>query len=369
MTAPLIAAIYPNSGATAVPAGATIQITFDQGIDIKSISECIVVYGPDFDKTSGPESATWIDPKSGDNLFFLSSPGFTGSVNCDVKLIYVDALGNEVTGLEILTPADEVSAGVVSKVIITPKSLMQSEVTYHVYLVGESSDGTKRGISHRTVFDVDSSSAISTDGIVKVYGGYSGATDDVLNVQITSSGNIGSAKYKWWLTSEGVGTAKTGNVTSRRFRHVDQDLGLQIKFDGSDFINGDIYTVNLRAPVLMANTYSFSFTIGEGTIIEVPSTASTSVIGTLSSLTSETTYLEVLEMDPPDTSTHQRFKHRKITITFSEELNPTTVTQDSVTVIAYPVSGKFDSNLSNTSEPLELAKKLSVVSNKLIIEV
>ena len=369
MSAPSISAIFPNDGATGIPAGATIQVTFDQGVDPKSIGECIVVYGPDFDMTSGPESATWIDRDTGDNPFFLSSPGFTGAVDCDIKLIYVDSLGNEISSPEYLSAADETADSAVSKVIITPKSLMQSEVTYHVYLIGDSEDGTNRGIKDRTVFDVDSTAATSTDASVFVYGGYVGEVDDVLNIEITSSGNIGAAKYKWWLDSDGPGAALTGKVTSRRFRHIDQELGLQARFGGSSFAAGDVYTVNLRSPTVMEDSYSFSFTIGEGTILEVPSTASTSVIGTSTALTSEATYLEVTSMDPPDGSTHQRFENRTITVVFSEDLDATTVTQESVTVVAYPVSGKFDSSLSNTSEQLELAKKLTVADDTLTIEV
>lgn len=369
MSAPVISAIFPNDGATGIPAGATIQITFDQGIDPKSVGECIVVYGPDSDMTSGPESATWIDRDTGDNPFFLSSPGFAGAVDCDVSVIYVDSTGAEVVGGEYLTAADETAAGVVSKVILTPKGLMQSEVTYNVYIVGTSESSVSRGVKHRTVFDVDDSAVTSTSGSVHVYGGYTGEYDDILYLQITNSGNIGAAKYKWWLDSEGVGAAITGKVSSRRFRHIDQELGLQVRFSGSDFISGDVYAVSLRAPVAMENSYSFSFTIGEGTILSVPSTAATSPIGGTTSLTSSATRLEVLKMDPPDGSTHQKFKNRKITITFSEDIDPLTVTQDTVTVLAYPVSGKFDSSLSNTSEQVELAKKLTVVDDTLIIEV
>jgi hypothetical protein len=369
MSAPSISAIFPNDGATGIPAGATIQITFDQGVDPKSIGECIVVYGPDSDMTSGPESATWIDRDTGDNPFFLSSPGFTGAVDCDVDIIYVDSTGTEISGAEYLTAADETAAGAVSKVIITPKSLMQSEVIYYVYLLGDSEDGTDRGIKHRTVFDVDSSAATSADASVYVYGGYTGEFDDILYVEVTSSGNIGAAKYKWWLDSAGSGSATTGKSTSRRFRHIDQELGLQIRFSGSGFVAGDVYAVSLRTPAVMEDSYSFSFTIGEGTILSVPSTASTSAIGSTTALTSAATNLEILEMDPPNGSTHQRFKHRKITIKFSEELDPTTVTQDTVTVLAYPVSGKFDSSLSNSSEQVELAKKLTVADDTLTIEV
>ena len=57
----------------------------------------VILYGRDFDITSGPESATWIDSNTGNNPYFLSSPGFQGTVPCDFELVYVDTS----TGVEI----------------------------------------------------------------------------------------------------------------------------------------------------------------------------------------------------------------------------------------------------------------------------
>ena len=118
----------------------------------------------------------------------------------------------------------------------------------------------------------------------------------------------------------------------------------------------------------MAISYSFSFSAGDASITTVPETASTSIIGTETSLTSDATALAIIEMDPADGATHQSFKSRTITVTFSEELDASTITDSSITVLAYPISGKFDTELSNAGEPIELAKKLTVTDDKITIE-
>ena len=127
MSAPSISAIYPNDTATGIPVGATIQITFDQGVDLQSVKDCVVVYGPDFDQTSGPDSAIWIDGDTGSNPFFLNSPGFTGTVECDFDFIYVDSSGNEITPAQSTSSTDE---GIWYMLLLTPKSLLKR---YRVY--------------------------------------------------------------------------------------------------------------------------------------------------------------------------------------------------------------------------------------------
>ena len=254
------------------------------------------------------------------------------------------------------------------KLLITPKSLLKPDTEYTVYLIGDSSDGTSRGISHRTVWDPDYGLVTSATGMLHTYGSFEGTSDDTYYIKITKAGDIGTAQYKYWPASDIEANAVTGRVTSRRFRRLDADTGIQIRFSGSDFIVDDVYAIDVRAKALMASSYSFSFTAGSASITSVPETASTSIIGTETSLTSDETALTVLEMVPADGATHHSFRNRTITITFSEDLDSSTVTDASVTVLAYPISGNFDTALSNAGEPVELAKKLTVSDDILTIE-
>ena len=80
--------------------------------------------------------------------------------------------------------------------------------------------------------------------------------------------------------------------------------------------------------------------------------------------------MTVVDMDPDDGATHQKFSNKTITLTFSEELDDATVTDARVTVLAYPVSGKFDDGTlaPSTGEPIELGKKLTVSGKTIKIE-
>lgn len=359
MAAPTITAIYPNSSQTSVPIGADITITFSSGIDLSTAKKNVVLYGPDFDMLSGPETATFLD-KDGTNLNFLDSPGFKGIVPCDYELIYVDSNGDDVT----LSPkllAEEEAGPYTHKLKISPKSTLAPSTTYTVYIIGEDAEGTERGLSGRTVYEVDASGASSTTGFVHAFGGYTGESTDSIVVKITKSGNIGTAEYKWWYDdSESEANARTGKVTSRRFRKLEDEV--QIRFSGSGFVKDEYYSISVVPKQLLDISYTFSFETSTSEITSVPSTASTTVIGTTSSSTTE--YLTVVSIDPEDGATHQKFTSKQITIEFSSALDSDTITNDTVTVLSYPISGVIDSN----EDQVELYKKLTVSGKKLIID-
>lgn len=363
MAAPTVDLIYPNDAATGIPIAPTIAITFSQDIDLSTAKANVLIYGNDFDTASGPDLMQWIDQKTGTNPYFLKSPGLKGFVPCDYELIYVDSNGDKVEPQPSVY--DETTVAYKHKLLITPKDHLAPNVTYTVYIIGDAEAGTSKAVSNRTVYDTDETLVTSTTGNVKFYGGYIGDTDDTVLIKITTAGDIGTAKYKWWYSSSGEGSAITGKTVTSRYRKLDD--GLQVKFEGSGFVLDDVYTTSIYAPENLASSYKFTFTTGSGAIQAVPETASTSIIGTSTSLTSTETSLTVKEMTPADGATHQAFNNRRITIEMSEVLDASTVTDANVTVMAYPVSGTFDAN-ADAFDPVELVKKLTVDGSKIIID-
>ena len=184
---------------------------------------------------------------------------------------------------------DETTVAYKHKLLITPKDHLAPNVTYTVYIIGDAEAGTSKAVSNRTVYDTDETLVTSTTGNVKFYGGYIGDTDDTVLIKITTAGDIGTAKYKWWYSSSGEGSAITGKTVTSRYRKLDD--GLQVKFEGSGFVLDDVYTTSIYAPENLASSYKFTFTTGSGAIQAVPETASTSIIGTSTSLTSTETSL------------------------------------------------------------------------------
>ncbi len=363
MATPKITAVYPNPNQISVPIGAEIEVVFDQSVDLSTVKNNIVLYGKDKDYVSGPDGAKWITEGQSGDPFYLRSPGFGGVVECDYQLVYVDATGTEYSfGTEVVDPSQETAAGVTHKVVLKPKSLLREEMEYYLKIIGDSEGGSIKGVSKRTVYDVDHSGATSTTGEIIVYGGYTGSIDDVMYLEITSGGSVGEVEYRFWLDSD-PSTIYEKKIASRRFRRLVE--GVQIRFDGSDFITGDSYRLQLIAAEFLEKSYEMTFETSTDTIVEVPDTMSTSPIGYQLPANQQVGGLEFLEMDPENGATNQEFKDKKIILSFGEELDPATVTDDTVTVYAYPVSGIY----SDTGRERELIKKLTVSGNRIIIEV
>lgn len=365
MAIPTVLQTYPNDGDIGIPVGQSLFVIFSNGIDLDTAKKNVVLYGPDFDLTSGPDQATWIE-STGESPFFLKSPNFKGVVECTYQLVYVD------DDYELVDPqptisveSDELVGPYHGKLIITPKSPLGADSSYVLYVIGDP-DSLGSGIGSRTVFDTDSSVVVG-DGVVEVYGGNTGGTDTV-HLRITTAGDIGEAKYKWWYDTAGVGAATLGRVTSRRFRRLAD--GIQVRFNGSGFLVNDEWTVKVESIQRLATNLSLSFTTNDGSFSTPPaspSTPATSVppASTLPGLTSDPDAFYVVESTPQDGDSNLSLTNRTITITFSKDIDETTVTDDSVTVALYPVSGVY----GDTYQPIELNKKLTVTDNILTIEI
>lgn len=357
-----IQSVSPNNGQTAVPIGSTIEITLSEALDPKSVKDNIVIYGRDFDFISGPETAVYFRG-DGTNPDFLKSPGYNGVVKTDVSVEVVDSSGVTVENYIYTSREQFILDGYLQKVILTPETNFAEENTFTVFVVGENTS-SKKGIAKRTVFDVNTDLASSTTGELLNYGGYSGTSEDTVTVEITESGNIGAAKYKWWYSdTENPSEAREGKVTSRRFRKLED--GIQIRFSGSGFILGDIYTFKVSPAEYLKESYSFSFNTSSNQIVDIPKTASTSVIGDPNFNIASQGYLEVKNITPADGATHQKFSSKQIVIEFDREIDPATVTNDAISLFKHPVSGIIDSS----DEEVELFKKITVDGKKIIIEV
>jgi hypothetical protein len=373
-TAPTLVSNYPSNGDTGIPVGETILLYFSTGVDLETIKSSIVLYGRDFDQTSGPDQSLWIDDDTGDNPYWQSSPGFKGTVPLDFELVYYDTLDAdlaEADGGVITSQAGETTSfqAVAHLVKITPKeSSLAPDTAYALYINGDNDANDMIGVSSRTVYDVVADSGnTGTDGGFKIFGTYAGSFDDQVNLKITTAGDIGVAKYKWWYTSLGESSATTGRVTSRRFRNLAD--GLQIRFTGSGFVVNDLYVFNVEATARMTASSSILFTTNDGSWSTAPTSASTPAPSTppssvLPSVSDASEILEVLEMTPESGSYNNPNNTRVITIVFSDDVDPDTITDETVKLFRYPVSGYY----SDTAAPAELRKELSLDGDTLTIK-
>jgi hypothetical protein len=369
MAAPTIESTYPANSDTGIPTGITIKIYFDTGVDEKSVKDSVALYGRDTDMTSGPDTAVWVDQDTGDNPFFLASPGFKGLIPLKLTLAYYTiGTTTEVDPGTITSQADEVSANVghVAKFTLDPKynATLPADANLTLVIAGDP-DNQDVGVSARTVFDVQADVGNTGSGSLAIYGTWedTGAGSDEINIEVTAVGNIGTAEYKWWYTSAGVSSASDDLVTNRRYRTLSD--GLQIRFSGSNFQIGDTWTFGVKAVERMEESTVVAFSTNDGSYTEAPASPSTPATSSPPStvLPTQQSTFEVLEMTPDNGSYNVSVKNRKIVIKFSEDLDPDTVTDDAITLWKYPVDGVYE----DTYSPVELQKTIDVDGDTITI--
>lgn len=376
MSHPILLSTYPANGDTGIPVGESIVLSFDQGVDLSTIKDFIVLYGRDFDQTSGAESQLWIDADTGDNPFLLRSPGLKGLVDVRVRAVYYDIDSDDEIDISPEAPGEESSYGVAGaghRVYITPDTgQFAPDTQYTLQILGDTSTTGTTGVCARTVFEVAPDVAnVSSTGIVYVTGGYTGSVDDTLFIQVLTSGDIGTAKYKFWLGSAGAAEAITDKLTNRKYRNLMS--GLQVRFSGTGFVADDVYAVVLSGRERMSTSTKIVFTTNDGSYSVAPDSPSTpaisgppaSTVPPVPGASTAAVSLQVEEMSPPDGAFNIPVKTRLFTIVFSDQLDATTITPESVRVFTYPVLGYFQGQ----SEPRELLKKLTVSGQILTIEV
>lgn len=371
MSAPQLVSTIPGNSSTGIPIGEPIVLDFDRSIDVSTLKDYIVLFGNDFDQTSGPDNGLWIDKDTGNNPFYLRSPGFKGLVDIRAVTTYY----NLTTGVDVqgtyYTEADEITANLGHRVYVWPVSgQLAPDTEYQLHILGDPNATGTTGVSSKTVFATEADVGNSGDtGLVVCSGKYTGR-DDQLVVEITTSGDVGTAKYRWYYLSAGVGTAVTEKLSNRRYRTLSK--GLEIRFAGTDFVSGDIYRINLYAAERMAATTKITFTTNDGTYTAAPDSPSTpatslpptSILPATPGDVTTISNLQLIETVPPDGAYNVSKQTRSISILFDEALDATTINTSTIRLFRYPALGYYEGQ----SQIAELAKKITVSGQIVTVE-
>lgn len=335
---PAIQNVFPAADSTGVPVGVTVFVVFDEEIDPTTVDRAFLISGPDTDRWTGPDLQLFDRPSTPDPELFLDSPAYTGIVQGTFEIKKLNTSNVEVDNA---TYSYGGPASYKSKVIFTPNDVLSAITEYTVIVSGDEldTDDIKVGIQSRTVFDTILGTNLG-DGEVTYSGGYTGTITDQYVVQITVAGDIGTAKYIWYKTSDSL-TVHTGTTSTHEVLLED---GVFIVCDGENFIVGDEFRVNVRPPTYMTGSMTWSFTTGSGSIVAVPSTTSTSVIGDIGSTSVDTTPFLVLSTVPDQLTSQVSIETDTIIINFNDAVDPDTITQESVKVSVHPARGKFTGN-------------------------
>ena len=368
MAAPVLVLTSPADEDVGTPVGVSILLYFTNGVDLKSVEDNIVLTSASLDRTSGAEATLYINKQSGENPYFLTSPGFKGIVPLDVTLSYYTIDTTTVVDPGVITSEDDEETEEVGHLVtLTPKlGTLAPDVQHTLYITGDPEDLQKTGLSSRTVFDTEPGGGNVGVGTIATWGTWTGNSADTMNIKITTAGDPNTAKYKYWYTSQGEGSAVVQVLTSRRFRTLVD--GLQIRFLGTGFTVNDTYSFNLEPITRMETSTKIVFTTNDGTYTAPPDSPSVPAESQPPSTvlpTSTASAFYVTEMLPENASYNVNpRKTRTIVLTFSDDIDADTVTDDTITLWAYPVDGHYD----NTSAPRELSKSIEVEDNQITIK-
>lgn len=357
MTTPQIINVYPANTAKGIPVGDRIKITFNQEMDLDSInSGTIVLTGPDDAPIFGPIDNTPLDVPGFDDEDILSSPYFPGYVKCTIAFLKLDASGGVLSDDIQDTTGD---GGLwYTQAIITPEKPLKPNADYTCLVLGDNSSSTDSGVKSRSVFDTVFSG--SGSGRLNFYGGYSGSESRSYTLEITSGGTCGTAEYLWWNDNDPL--AAYPGITTTGSRELEDGIYVVCDPDGS-FTAGDKFTVVVLPAYELAQNYSWSFSTGGATIITPPSDSSASGIAYDTALEP----LKIVSILPSNMSSNIPIEElTEIVITFNKDIDPSTITDDSIMLWSEPVNGIFSGN------PIEytgnIAKVLSVNGKTVTIQ-
>ena len=388
---------YPTNNESEFPVGQEIVLVFDRALDLKVAKDSVILFGPDFDTTSGPDNGLWLNRSNATNPFFLKSPGFSGFVECEFKTYLVNNLA-ELKVEDNQEIYEKSNNDRFSVLVITPKKPLKNNTKYNLFICGKTLDditnvpdaikafAENKCISERTVYDAYKlvNATKTLDDRIKSYGSYQPKNNEAsakLNIKVVTAGVGSEAKYKWWFEDENEPQPASANYSSRLSRCVQRwrstDRGVLIKFNGGSFAAGDTFYIDLVKEDLLQDSYLIDFNTGTDSIFEYPTYTSTSPIapdGLLipelnSNIAPAATYLKLLSSDPYNGEVNVDLNLNKITLTFDKAIDLATATQENIQIESQSVSGVFDGPRGTRSNrPEKLYKIISVSNNKITLE-
>lgn len=388
---------YPTNNETQFPIGQEIVLVFDRPLDFKAAKESIVIYGPDFDTTSGPDNGLWINPSSGNNPFFLNSPNLKGYVDCNFDTYVVNNL-NELKVLDSQKVLEKVGGNNYSVLVVTPKEPLKTDTKYKIFICGQNLDNLtnvptalqdynqSNAITEQTIYDpytLENNVKTSTDK-VRSFGTFEPKNNEdavKLNIKIVTGGNGSAAKYVWWFDGEDEPNNAAHVLWDRRLSRCVQrwrstDRGVLVKFELADYTQGEVFIVECEKKTLLAQSYVIDFDTGTNAIFEYPEYTSTSPIAPdgllIPNLQNDPVAekLELVSLDPADGEINVRLDLNKIIIKFNKNIDITTATQENIILESHPVSGVFDGpNGTRSNRPEKVYKIISVSNDTITLEI
>jgi len=342
-----IHSVWPDDGFTTFPTGEKIEILFNQEVSEFLAENSISLVGPDNHILTGIEFEEKLYRFTNQSSYSktLESLHLKGEVPVELEVVRCDATGEAL--LEQMSYAYD--ATVKSKLIIRPKSFLQEKTDYRLLISGSPTpDNEWSYIGSRTVFDAEKDLLTSTgEGVLRASGYYTGNVDDVLVVEVVKAGSSSTCKLNWYFESTSLVTHDLLPLTGRNKIAKDKDIYLELIGGASDaFKIGDAWTINLRPIEYLIDTYKLDFSTAANQVKELPTTVSQSPIGldapTQAEIEAASTEFQLVKIEPEYGSSNISLKTKQIILTFNKDIDPTSVTADTIKLFRNIMDGNQD---------------------------
>lgn len=282
----------PADGTVSLPLETIVSITFDEEVDSDSILNGAFVVTSSASKLvlEGPALEDFT-PGAPHN--FLSSDVYTGFVEGTISTS--DNLTFTFTPTSPLTPNTSF------KVLVGTKALT------------------------RTIGDVTEGAGNTGTGSIVLTGPYTGDADSI-TITITTAGALGTARFTYRRASTGIASSP---ITTDRL--IELEDGLFIGFRTGAYEVNDVFDFDVFEGLPLAGIYSFSFSTGASSYIEVPEEIPSVQIekreidgfiriDNIPSVNSGT--LALVSITPSQGASNVPLGFSTITLTFNKDLDP-----------------------------------------------
>ncbi len=268
--------IDPLNGSIGVPTDKVIRVIFDKPIDLTTLDNGNVFIAGEGKDHIGSPFRPLVEAEERYVNNPLEDPAYQGIVIAYHTAYYLSTDSSTKSTSFRDTSATDVYY---TQIVVTPKRPLEPTSNYTIYLSGQQYTNIPAGISRRTVFDPYPGAGNSGTWSLYTFGGFSGAANSVYDVEILTSGVIGSGKYRW--------RKNAGIYSGTRTIHANKQSlgdGVDIAFDlEGSYSAGDSYSFITQTSSWMSGIAISTFVTGAyGSSIDLSNLTTTHISQTAS---------------------------------------------------------------------------------------
>ena len=371
MAAPEITAITPPDGFNAFPTGEKIEILFNQEISEFLAENSISLTGPDNHIATGIEYEERLYRFANESKYdkVIESLHLKGQVPIDVEVFRCDVDGNLLVDLagNYIPNSYEYDADVYSKLVIKPRSFLQEKTEYRLIISGSATpDNEWSYLGSRSLYDAEADVTNTIEGLVRSSGNYTETIDDLIVLTVVRTGSSTTSKMQWYFESAPAITFDLLPLSGRNKLLEDRELYLEFVGGANDaFKAGDQWTINLRSAEYLESSYKLDFATAADQVKELPASVSQSPIGldapSKAEILAADTEFQLVKIDPEYGASNVSLNTSQIILTFNKNIDPTSITSDSVRL--------FRNMIDANADTIEVGYSWIVSGKKLIINI